>query len=255
MSKSKRYLVCEAHELIESHHFLPLSELRVLQLCLARLYWKGGIEKDAWYEVDKKAYAQVFNISEQAAYEALLGAVISLKNRSIVLKSTLLDPNVSEKSKTVIGWIDSCRYNNETLKLELKWTPDLINILNKLGTEYPYSKYYLHHVCMLSSLHSMRLYRLLNRFLFCRVATFGLEEFKLLMGIGTDEKDTAYQEFKYLNQFVLKPALKDINENTNLVVEMLPMKLGRRVNKLRFKMYRKAGTLPEELPEDLPVLE
>ena len=249
MKNNKHLIVCEAHELIESHHFLPLSELRVLQLCLAKLYWKGGLEKDTWYTVDKKAYAEVFNISEQAAYEALLGAVLSLKNRSIVLKSTLLDPTVSEKSKTVIGWVDSCRYNNETLKLELKWSNGLLDILTKLGKEYQYSKYYLAHIYKLNSLHSMRLYRLLNRFLYCHIATFEIEEFKLLMGIGVDGQETAYQEFRYLNQFVLKPALKDINDSTNLVVTVTPIKLARRVHKLQFKINRKAGAMIEEISD------
>jgi len=236
MAKLKKYLVCEAHEILHSTHCLPLSELRVVQLCLAKTYMKEGIQKDTWYPVDKKLYSQIFNISEEAAYMALLETVLNLKNRSIVLKSKLLDPTQPENSKTVIGWVDECRYNNDTLQLELKWTSAMASIINQLGTEYSYSKYYLEDVCKLKSIHSMRLYRILNTSAWRCGMKLTLEELRRLLGI---EEELTYLEFKKLNQHVIAPAVVAINELTNLTVEVIPVKLGRKISSLQFKVTPK----------------
>lgn len=246
MSKSARKLVvCEAHEIIDSTYFLELSELRIIQLCLAKVFVKEGIQEDIWYPVDKKLYADTFNVTEETAYEALLQAAKQLMSRSITLKSCLLDETISEKSrsKTVIGWVSNIRYNNDTMQLELKWSSGLVKILNKLGLEYPYSKYYLDHSSGLKSLHAMRLYRLLNRYAYCHHASLELEEFLKLMGIGLSKEESAYSEFKYLNKYILKPAIENINSNTNLTVSVSTIKLARRVHKLHFKINKKANCM------------
>jgi plasmid replication initiation protein len=242
MSKTNiKLVVCETHEIIDSTYFLELSELRILQLCLAKVFLKAGVQEDVWYPVDKKLYADTYNVSEETAYEALLQAAKQLMSRSIILKSSLLDETISEKSKskTVIGWLSNIRYNHDTRQLELKWSDGLVKILNKLGLEYPYSKYYLDHTSGLKSLHAMRLYRLLNRYTYCHYATIELAEFLKLMGIGVDKDESVYGEFKYLNKYILKPAIENINSNTNLIVSVSTIKLARRVHKLHFKINKK----------------
>ena len=61
-----------------------------------------------------------------------------------------------------------------------------------------------------------------------------LEKFRELMGVADDK----YPAFKTLNQYVIKPAVKEINGLTNFVVEVEQKRKGRKVAFLKFKISR-----------------
>ena len=73
-----------------------------------------------------------------------------------------------------------------------------------------------------------------------------LDTFKELMGIALDD----YPTFKTLNQRVIKPAIKEINELTDFFVEVEQKRVGRRIGELKFKISRL-----KELPSVEPVQE
>jgi plasmid replication initiation protein len=70
-----------------------------------------------------------------------------------------------------------------------------------------------------------------------------LEELRRLLGI---EEESTYLEFKKLNQHVIAPAVAAINELTNLTVEVIPVKLGRKIASLQFKVTPKRVIDPTE---------
>lgn len=83
-----------------------------------------------------------------------------------------------------------------------------------------------------------------------------LSKFRELMGIAPDD----YTAFKTLNQWVIKPAVKEINELTNFFVEVEQKREGRRIGFLKFRISR-SKVLPASEPtqaslfpdiEDLP---
>ena len=61
-----------------------------------------------------------------------------------------------------------------------------------------------------------------------------LEKFRELMGVADDK----YPAFKTLNQYVIKPAVKEINALTNFIVEVEQKRKGRKVAFLKFKISR-----------------
>ena len=61
-----------------------------------------------------------------------------------------------------------------------------------------------------------------------------LETFRELMGIEAGE----YQTFKALSQFVIKPAIKEVNDLTDYHVEVEQKRLGRRVAELKFRITK-----------------
>ena len=61
-----------------------------------------------------------------------------------------------------------------------------------------------------------------------------LETFRELMGIEADE----YTTFKSLNQWVIKPAINEINTLTDYHVEVEQKRLGRRIAELKFRITR-----------------
>ena len=61
-----------------------------------------------------------------------------------------------------------------------------------------------------------------------------LEKFRELMGVADDK----YPAFKTLNQYVVKPAVKEINALTNFFIEVEQKRKGRKVAFLKFKISR-----------------
>ena len=75
-----------------------------------------------------------------------------------------------------------------------------------------------------------------------------LETFRELMGIETGE----YQTFKALSQFVIKPAVKEINDLTNYHVEVEQKRVARKVAELKFRITRvEQVTINESLFPDI----
>ena len=75
-----------------------------------------------------------------------------------------------------------------------------------------------------------------------------LETFRELMGIEADE----YQTFKALNQFVIKSAIKEINDLTDYHVEVEHKRLGRRIGELKFRITKvKQFPIQESLFPDI----
>ena len=61
-----------------------------------------------------------------------------------------------------------------------------------------------------------------------------LEIFRELIGIEADE----YRTFKALNQLLIKPAIKEINDLTDYHVEVEQKRLGRRIAELKFRIIK-----------------
>ena len=61
-----------------------------------------------------------------------------------------------------------------------------------------------------------------------------LETFKELIGLEADE----YPVFGFLNRDVIKPAIKEINDITNYLVEVEQKRLGRKIAELKFRITK-----------------
>ena len=67
-----------------------------------------------------------------------------------------------------------------------------------------------------------------------------IEKFRELMGLESDE----YSAFAFLNRDVIKPAVKEINDLTNYLVEVEQKRIGRRVAELKFRITKVKQILP-----------
>ena len=75
-----------------------------------------------------------------------------------------------------------------------------------------------------------------------------LETYRELMGVEADE----YTTFKSLNQWVIKPAIKEINDLTDYHVKVEQKRIGRRIGELKFRITKvKALPVQESLFPDI----
>lgn len=64
----------------------------------------------------------------------------------------------------------------------------------------------------------------------------------ILTGTPDQEAEGEYGEYKYFKRDVLKPAMNEVNRLTDLEVDLIEHKIGRRVDEVQFKVGRKAQT-------------
>jgi hypothetical protein len=85
-----------------------------------------------------------------------------------------------------------------------------------------------------SSGHALALYE--NCYRFVRTRSTGwwpIELFRRLMGV---DDSTYYESFKHLNAKIIKPAVAEVNRNSNIIVEPEFRRQGRAVTEVRFRI-------------------
>jgi plasmid replication initiation protein len=221
----RKLTVIEPHELLDSTYSLDLIEIRFLQLAFAVIYRLDGIIEDKLYEVDLKEFAEEFNLSDDTAYRALKDVSLSLAKRTLILKSALIDKSARKTEMSVIHWLEEVRYDTSCSSVRLKWSKSIIPLLNGLGKDNLYSKYLLENTRNMKSIHSVRLFRLLNKWKVAGKVKWELKEFRRLMGIAED----SYACVLNFRRDVIQKSINDINKLSGLEVGYTSLKKGRKI--------------------------
>lgn len=210
--KKTKLIVSESNQIIDASCELSLQEIRLLQLAITKIFRKELVTEDKMYHIPVDEYAKQFGLTHKTAYEGLLDAVTMLKTRQIVLKTKLIDSKASEKSKSMISWVDRVDYNPEKCTIELRWHRDMIPLLSNFSKETQYSKYYLENTCRMKSIHSIRLFRLMNKWRAAGKFKSDIPELKRLLGLSVDN----YEIYDNFRSKVLEKAIKEVNALTDL---------------------------------------
>lgn len=110
-----------------------------------------------------------------------------------------------------------------------------------------YVRYQLKNVIALKSQYSIRLYSMLKARPFGW--TIGLDELKELLGATS----STYAEFKRFNDLILKKAVAEINEMTDINVEVERIRKGRTVVSLKFIITNSTQAIPP-VPEPAEIV-
>lgn len=156
-----------------------------------------------------------------------------------------LDKQLEEMQTTLVRWSGSnardwgrvqflghVYYEEKTGMLEYSFSEKLIELVrqNRL-----YNRLDMGSMRELNSKHSLALYELCTGYRETDAYSKGTG-WRLLPDIKHylcgDRK--AYPQFKIFNREVLKPAIKEVNESTDITVEMLTRRQGRSIHALRF---------------------
>ena len=137
-------------------------------------------------------------------------------------------------------------------RLYYSFPPLLIPIIKHPGR---FSRLRTHFMIGLSGKHAVTLYQILEGFINQRKPELlvPVEDLRKWLHI----KDDAYKEFKAFNQWVLKPALKEINKDpaaSGFRVQMQTVKTGKVCTAVRFRMTKSGerSTLESKLSSDMP---
>jgi plasmid replication initiation protein len=210
-------IVSKSNTLIEANSRLNLVEQKIL-LCLA-----SNIEPN---DRDFKTYT--FPIKQ---FHDLLGLNGSTKYTELSkitkeLLSKVIEIRVGEELIQV-SWLSSAIYNRNKGTIDMRFDPLLKPFLLELSSKF--TSYRLANVVKLKSTYAIRIYELLKQYEDLRERTISLENLRYYL----DAMDV-YPNYANFKQRVLKPSQKELNQKTDISFEFEEIKLGRKVQKIRF---------------------
>ncbi|WP_368506302.1 replication initiation protein [Bacillus cereus] len=210
-------IVSKSNTLIEANSRLNLVEQKML-LCLA-----SNIEPN---DRDFKTYT--FPIKQ---FHDLLGLNGSTKYTELSkitkeLLSKVIEIRAGEELIQV-SWLSSAIYNRNKGTIDMRFDPLLKPFLLELSSKF--TSYRLANVVKLKSTYAIRIYELLKQYEDLRERTISLENLRYYL----DAMDV-YPNYAKFKQRVLKPSQKELNQKTDISFEFEEIKLGRKVQKIKF---------------------
>lgn len=221
--------VTKSNALLEASYQLN-ARAQKLVLCLIAKINPTKDSPKAEASITASEFAELMDIPMRNAHRDLHMAADALFDAQILIR----EGNLQRR----IRWLQE-----DTIKLTgegtvtVTWSNRILRHLHNLKYRDEvgkgYRSYHLKNIANLDTSHAIRLYEILIKW-----ATPGnskgwrhipLDEFKEVMGIADK-----YPQYGELNRRVIAPALKQINESSNLTVSLEPKRKGRKIVSLRF---------------------
>ncbi|WP_297473571.1 replication initiation protein [Persephonella sp.] len=229
MKLQKHNAVME-NALIEARYSLTVEEQRLVLTTIAML---DNVETAPsgfpMLKIPKKLIIEATGIHEKN-YHQIKTALRRLMQRVIEIET--IGKN-GKREFVLYQWFAKAKYNEGAEHIEVQFHPDLKPYLLELKKRF--TKIPLKQVLQLRSKYAIRLYELLKRYEDTGFRTDYLPELRRKLGI--EEKE--YSRFFDFERYVLKPAVKEINEKTDLEVSYTKKRTGRRITHIEFEFHSK----------------
>ena len=227
-------LVVKSNALIEAGHRLSLTEQRIVLSAITRIRRDEEPASDAWYTVSATALADVAGISASRAFHDLADAVETLWQREIVVRGGPNGTGETPKKGRVMKsrWVQAIDYIPDEGAVRLMFSAPVVPYLTLLKEQF--TKYELRYVAPMQSRFGPRLYELLVQWRQAGEREIAITDLQEMWG-------TNYDRIFDFKKRVIAHAVKDVNEFSDLKVEVGYRKTGRRVTHVQFKFKPKTA--------------
>ena len=231
-------LVVKDNALMNASYNLDLVEQRLILLAIIEARESGkGINANDPLTVHAESYINQFGVHRVTAYQALKDACEDLFARQFSYQE------INERGNTEnvrSRWVSEIRYVDAEATVKLVFSPIVIPLITRL--EERFTQYEMQQISDLSTGYAIRLYELL----ICwrttgKTPIIELTDFRQKIGV----LENTYQAMNDLKKRVLEPALKQVNEHTDITASYEQHKKGRTITGFSFKFKQKKKIEPE----------
>jgi len=214
----------KSNALIEASYKLTLQEQRVLLMCIGKLNPNDENTEKKFQLTASEFFLAFPDMGKENAERHLQSAIDRLWDRSIII-------NWRDK-KEEIRWIQGrAKYHTGEGRIELVFSDLIMPYLTQLKGQF--TSIAVKNVSALKRTYSIRIYELLMQFKKTGDRLVHLDDFRSMLGL-----EDKYSQFKRLNDDVIKPAIKELNEKSDLSVSVDTIKNGRKVVSLHFQFQQ-----------------
>ena len=237
-----------ANYLVENRPKMNVDETRLFLTMVASVN-KDDIELNT-LKIPVSEFAELWGLDPDGAYSRLKEALRGLRGKEFFVEG--INPTTGRKRFLSTSYITTAAYEQgyayATAKISDEFKPYL------LALKACYTSYVLENVMQLDTVNAIRNYELLKQYQSLGQRTFSVAEYKQLLRL-----EGKYSLNADLRRYVIDPAVKEINENTDIQVSYEFVGRGQRA-KLKFTIQRKTAVREElegqtSLPEVVPELD
>lgn len=232
--------VVKSNALIQkSRYSLTLEEQRILLYLISKI--KPTDKEMKRQEIDIKDYCKVCGIRLDdipAMYNFIKRTIKNLADKSFWL-------TIEEENKdTLLRWIDKATIYKNNGKISIRLCEDLLPYLIQVKNNY--TQYTLASVIVMKCKYSARLYEICKSYLhfynresYETHKEYTIDELMNLLGIDGKTKETYQKNVTMFKKNVIEKSLAEINEYTDLRVDIDYIRQKSKITGIRFNIYRR----------------
>lgn len=223
-------IVSKANSFVEASYQMTLDEMRVLSLTLGVF---DPLNPKRGFEFTVAEFCQHFpDVNPDIAYVQVQKAIRKISSRWMTLQN---DERILHEVAFVTDRIYFKKEGRFYIEFHEKLLPYIANLKSR------YTKYELVNIGAFTSTHTIRLYELCSQYRKIGKREITVEDLKKWLQV-----EDKYPRFNSLNEWVIRPAIKEINEKSDLLVDVEPIKRGRSIHALYFTIKLKQAVKSTE---------
>lgn len=237
---ARQQMVVKDNSMIGASYSLGVAEQRIIFLAIVEAREQDTLIKaGGLLRISAQNYAKQFNVEKHTAYKVLREGADGLYDAEF--NYSYADKKTGKLFHARSRFVQKIAYADELGCVELVFGGDVVPLITRL--EERYTEYELKQVSALQSEYAIRLYELLIQWRSVgKVPTMTLEEFRSKVGV----LDGQYKEMSDFKKRVLKLALAQINEHTDIIADYDQVKTGRKVTGISFHFKHKPTAKAEK---------
>lgn len=235
--------VVQANALITARQNLKLNSAKIIRAAIMSI--KPDDTEIKPFVIKLPELAALLNIDSSNLYkqkgETGINAITDdiLKNQIITTEITVDENKNQVYEKSIkLQWAKTCYYDTEEGILVLKLNDDLKPLLIGLKNRGNYNSYDICNILMFKSVYSIRLYELLTSKFMSKKTRFLVTTIELSQLRNIFNLEGKYKEWSNLEIRCIEPAVKEINEKSDIRVSYIKNKPKRAVESLEFTIER-----------------
>lgn len=239
MRAMENYLVVQSNDIIEASYCLSVNEQRLLLACISQV----DSRKNANFDFTKGVSLTVEQAQDlfyteknrQNAYYDLKTACEKIYRREVKLQSE------NGRFERLLRWVSSVDFDNEEMRSTLYFSREIQPYISELSNNF--TEYRIRNIVQLSSKYAIRIYEIIVSWYGqnCSYKEIEITEFRELLDLGKK-----YKQHGELNRYVVKPALREINDYTDFEMEVSFKKRGRSFRWIQLRFNRKKDAVIAE---------
>ena len=211
-------IISKDNALLSAKYRLNIYELRIINLIMSR------IEPDSdncMFTFKISEIAEFCQFEKEKAYSKIRETCVKLRSRAI-----LISKPAPENGYLITGWISSAKYQSGIVQFEVDH-----KLLPYLKVARNFTVVHLQDVNKFTNIYAQRLYEWLLEVSYkANTRKLSILEIKRRLGI-----EKLYPEYDNFRRRVIEPAIADIHKHTNMIINFIPERSGRKITDIIFK--------------------